>query len=70
MDEEYGALIDAALGEKSDVIISNGKPENVRYLLTKFLENANKSVFIYSPQLSLFAKKNGKKSHFMPMRSC
>ena len=61
MTEDYMELIDRALGEKSDALIPNRRPEHVRYLITKFLENARHAVRIYSGSLPCYAEDDGKR---------
>ena len=51
-DEQlYFKMIDRAMVDKTDKAISNGKPGHAVYLLHKFLENAQRSVRIYTGNL-------------------
>ena len=53
-EEAYQALIDRAFDHKTDLIISNGKAEHARYLIAKFLRNAERVVRIYTGSLSRY----------------
>ena len=48
----YFKMIDAAFKAKEDRNISNGKPAHAVYLLHKLLDNAEKSVRIFTGNLS------------------
>lgn len=53
-EEAYKALIDRAFDHKTDLIISNGKAEHARYLIAKFIRNAEQVVRIYTGSLSRY----------------
>lgn len=52
-DEEkaYFDLIDRAAVDKTDLLITNGKPSHAVYLMFKFLETATERVLILTPNL-------------------
>lgn len=59
MFDEYQQLIDDALDEQSDLFILNREQDDVRYVLAKFLENAEHVVRIFTPTVALSKKENG-----------
>lgn len=48
---DYYSLLDAALKNKTDAVLSNGKPEHARFIIQRFLEHAKGTVRLFSGEL-------------------
>ena len=49
---DYYLLLDAALEQKIDAVLSNGKPEHARFIIQRFLEHADTTVRLVSGKLT------------------
>lgn len=48
---DYYSLLDAALENKTDAVLSNGRPEHARFIIQRFLEHAKGTVRLFTGQL-------------------